>query len=140
VTILEDLPDSAGSGPADSEDGGFVANLILRDWPRWERICPPQDYEGTADTSSHVVVDTLEDPDLVVFSPFYVEVHWELEEVSAYHADTGIFGIGDTKTEALEDFRGAVASLFHELSEERGSLGPALEGTLRLLEAKVRRR
>ena len=83
------------------------------------------------------VVDTIPVPTLRVTSPFHVQVRTEPEEVSVYHADSGVFGVGDTEAEALEDFRRSIAELYLNLEENRDRLGPVMQEVARVLASKI---
>jgi len=87
-----------------------------------------------------LTIEDLEDPRFSVSSPLRVEVHWEPEGVTVHHPESDVFGYGKDEAEALDDFRAALAELFLTLDGDRGSLGPALQGTLRVLESHLRRR
>ena len=86
-----------------------------------------------------LTIDSLDDPRLVVFSPFAVEAHYDDDGVTLHHVDSGVFGFGVDEAEALQDFRAALAELFLTLDGDRTSLGPALEETLRVLEESIRK-
>jgi hypothetical protein len=85
-------------------------------------------------------VESLGDPRLKVLSPFYVETLCDPEGFIVHDPETEVFGTGESEILALEDFQAALAELFLTLDEDRAGLGPALQESLRLLEAKVRKR
>jgi hypothetical protein len=82
-----------------------------------------------------LTVEDLGDPRVSVSSPLRVEAHWEPEGMTIYHPESEVFGYGKDEDEALGDFRAALAELFVTLDNDRGSLGPALQDTLRVLES-----
>ena len=51
------------------------------------------------------------------------------------HPESDVFGYGKDEAEALDDFRAALAELVVTLDNDRSSLGPALQDTLRVLES-----
>ena len=85
-------------------------------------------------------IENLGDPRLEVLVPFHVEILRDPEGVTVHDPETEVFGTGESEALALEDFQAALAELFLTLDEDRAGLGPALQETLRLLEAKVRKR
>ena len=87
-----------------------------------------------------LTVEDLGDPRVSVSSPLRVEVRWEPEGTTVYHPESDVFGYGKDEAEALGDFRAALAELFVTLDNDRGSLGPALQGTLQILESHLHRR
>src|SRR5688500_316529 len=79
-----------------------------------------------------LIVEDLDDPRVSVSSPIRVEVYWEPEGVTVYHPESDVFGYGKDEADALDDFRAALAELFVTLDNDRVSLGPALQGSLRV--------
>ena len=55
--------------------------------------------------------------------------------MTVHHPESDVFGYGKDEAEALDDFRAALAELFLTLDADRDSLGPALQRTLRVLDA-----
>lgn len=91
------------------------------------------------DHPAFLTVESLEDPRVALSAPLLVEAHWEPEGVTVHHPESDVFGYGSEEGEALDDFRKAFAELFLTLDGDRGALGPALQKTLRVLDASVRK-
>lgn len=57
--------------------------------------------------------------------------------IGAIHAETGIFGVGETVTAALNDLRAALVD-HRDLLEDSGALGESLEEQLNVLRRHLR--
>jgi hypothetical protein len=87
-----------------------------------------------------LIVEDLEDPRVSVSSSLRVEAYPEPEGVTVHHPESDVFGYGKDEAEALDDFRAALAEQFVTLDNDRVSLGPALQGVLRVLESHLHKR
>lgn len=72
-----------------------------------------------------------------VVNQLQLHVEWDEDEWVATEPETGMFGEGDTPTEALDDLVVSLGRLRDELRANVGNLGSGLAENLAFLEASL---
>lgn len=80
-----------------------------------------------AEETETVFIGSLRNPKYELVRPIPVILKYLEDEVIARYDDTGLYGAGELRQEALDDLCESIIEYFETLSEERDNLGPLPE-------------
>ena len=125
--IEDNLPPSA---PLDDKVEAYQAQVPIE----------YSDTELTPAIPSELLLGSMRDGRLRVYSPLKVKLTSEGKHIIAEAIELNEFGFGENPSEALADLQHTIAELYFTLEEEQKRLGTDLQRVWNILQDKIHKR